>query len=117
MGIDYDLGLGILAKYEFAYVDEATTYHQVWDRQMSRNYCGGYESGIRIMEKFLAMQPKSLDEDTVRNGWVRTFVGRRGWAVLYDKDIWKGEKEYNVVLEYKPNYLLIWKTVMKVFLG
>jgi glycosyltransferase involved in cell wall biosynthesis len=116
MGIDYDLWLRISTKYEFDYLDESTFYFRIWAGQMSRNYVGRYVWGIKIMNNFLERHPNLIDENTVREAWAHTYVGRGDCWMGFEKDRLKALKDYLRALGYKPTYLPAWKAVVRLLL-
>ena len=116
MGIDYDLWLRISTKYEFGYLNEPTFIYRVWSGQMSRNYIGRYEWGIKIMRDFLKKHPNLVDEDTIREAWAHTYVGRGSCWANFGKDRLKAFKDYLRALGYKPTYLPAWKGVAGLLL-
>ncbi len=114
MGIDYDLWLRMSAKYDFYFVDEVLCHWRQWNGQLSQNYRGRYENGIRIMKKFLAKHPKLIPADVVAEAWAHTYVGR-GWCyAVREKDRRAAFGDYVTALKYKPTYLPAWKAMLKL---
>jgi glycosyltransferase involved in cell wall biosynthesis len=116
MGDDYDLWLRISAKYEFNYLNEPTFYYRVWSGQVSKNYLGRYEWGIKIMKNFLETHPNLIDEETVKEAWAHTYVGRGDCLMSFEKDRLKAFKDYLRALRYKPTYLPAWKEIVRLLL-
>jgi len=116
MGIDYDLWLRISTKYEFDYLNEPTFYYRVWAGQISRNYVGRYEWGMRIMKNFLKKHPNLVDEDMVKEAWAHTYVGRGACLMSFEKDRLNAFKDYLRALRYKPTYLPAWIEIVRLLL-
>jgi glycosyltransferase involved in cell wall biosynthesis len=117
MGIDWDLWLRYSLDWEFAYTPERTYIYRVWSGQMSTNYRGRYDFATRILNKFVTLHGKQLDQSYVKKAWADMYI-REG--VVYARN----EKLFLMPLRkilhglwLDPLKLYGWKSLAKLLLG
>lgn len=77
MGIDWDLWLRMSVHYHFDYVDEPLLIYRVGHSgQMSKNYAVREQDTMRIMEQFIAANPKLLPKELVRWAFAYSYCNR-----------------------------------------
>jgi len=113
MGIDYDLWLRLSAHYQFDFTPAATVRYRVWSGQMSKNYRQRYESGIAIMQRFLADNEGVVEPTVVRRAWAHTYAGRGDCILWNEKDRLAAMRDYARALGFGPLQWSTWRSILR----
>lgn len=113
MGIDYDLWLRLSAHCEFDFVPEPTVRYRIWSGQMSKNFRGRYEAGIRIMQRFIEQNPNAVPEGVLRDAWAHTYTGRGNRILWQEKDRRSAFRDYLRALSFRPGYWPVWRSMLR----
>jgi len=116
MGIDYDLWLRLSAYYQFDFIAEPTVRYRIWAGQMSKNYRKRYESGIRIMQRFLERNPGVVGDSVARCAWAHTYTGRGNSTLWHEKDRVAAFRDYLRALSFRPAYWPAWRSMLRALL-
>jgi glycosyltransferase involved in cell wall biosynthesis len=113
MGIDYDLWLRLSAHCQFDFIAEPTVRYRIWPGQMSKNYRQRYESGIRIMQRFLERNPGVVGDSVARCAWAHTYTGRGDSTLWQEKDRVAAFRDYLRALSFRPAYWPAWRSMLR----
>jgi glycosyltransferase involved in cell wall biosynthesis len=113
MGIDYDLWLRLSAHYQFDFIAEPTARYRIWAGQMSKNYRLRYESGIRIMQRFLERNPGAVQRSVARCAWAHTYTGRGNSTLWQEQDRVAAFRDYLRALSIQPAYWPAWRSMLR----
>ena len=113
MGIDYDLWLRLSAHCQFDFIAEPTVRYRIWPGQMSKNYRQRYESGIRIMQRFLERNPGVVGDSVARRAWAHTYTGRGDSTLWHEKDRVAALRDYLRALSFRPAYWPAWRSMLR----
>lgn len=113
MGIDYDLWLRLSAHCQFDFIAEPTVRYRIWPGQMSKNYRQRYESGIRIMQRFLERNPGVVGDSVARRAWAHTYTGRGDSTLWQEKDRVAAFRDYVRALSFRPAYWPAWRSMLR----
>jgi glycosyltransferase involved in cell wall biosynthesis len=113
MGIDYDLWLRLSAHCQFDFIAEPTVRYRIWPGQMSKNYRQRYESGIRIMQRFLERNPGLVGDSVARRAWAHTYTGRGDSTLWQEKDRVAAFRDYLRALSFRPAYWPAWRSMLR----
>jgi glycosyltransferase involved in cell wall biosynthesis len=113
MGIDYDLWLRLSAHCQFDFIAEPTVRYRIWPGQMSKNYRQRYESGIRIMQRFLERNPGVVGDSVARRAWAHTYTGRGDSTLWQEKDRVAAFRDYMRALSFRPAYWPAWRSMLR----
>jgi glycosyltransferase involved in cell wall biosynthesis len=113
MGIDYDLWLRLSAHCQFDFIAEPTVRYRIWPGQMSKNYRQRYESGIRIMQRFLERNPGVVGDSVARRAWAHTYTGRGDSTLWQEKDRVAAFRDYLRALSFRPAYWPAWRSMLR----
>jgi len=103
MAIDWDLWLRMSVHFSFAFVDEPLLLYRVGHPgQMSKNYFVREKDTMRIMQKFVAANPRLLPRDLVR--WTMAYsCCNRGYN-FRAVDGWKSLQFYLQAIGWRWNH-------------
>ena len=113
MGIDYDLWLRLSAHCQFDFIAEPTVRYRIWPGQMSKNYRQRYESGIRIMQRFLERNPGTVSDSVARRAWAHTYTGRGDSTLWQEKDRVAAFRDYVRALSFRPAHWPSWRAMLR----
>ena len=113
MGDDYDLWLRLSAHCEFDFIQQSTVRYRVWSGQMSKNYRKRYESGIRIMERFLSKNQGLVAGAVVREAWAHTYAGRGDCILWRENDRLAAMRDYARALRFGPLRWRTWRAILR----
>jgi glycosyltransferase involved in cell wall biosynthesis len=113
MGIDYDLWLRLSAHCQFDFITEPTVRYRIWPGQMSKNYRQRYESGIRIMQRFLERNPGVVGDSIARRAWAHTYTGRGDSTLWHEKDRVAAFRDYLRALSFRPAFWPAWRSMLR----
>ena len=113
MGIDYDLWLQLSAHCLFDFIAEPTVRYRIWPGQMSKNYRQRYESGIRIMQRFLERNPGVVGDSVARRAWAHTYTGRGDNTLWHEQDRVAALRDYLRALSFRPAYWPAWRSMLR----
>lgn len=116
MGIDYDLWLRISPYYKFHFIDDKSYRYRQWEGQMSRHHDRRFECGIKIMKRFIDSHPGLVDDETIREAWAHTFVGRGRTLLEVERKRAAAASHFFAALREKPDYIPAWKSLVKAML-
>ncbi len=116
MGIDYDLWLRLSAHYDFDFISEPTVRYRIWSGQMSKNYRGRYEAGIRIMQKFIDQNPQLVPQAVLREAWAHTYTGRGNRILWQEQDRRAAFRDYFRALSFRAAYWPAWRSMLRSLL-
>lgn len=115
-GEDYEMWLRLSAHFEFDFVAQSTMRYRIWGGQMSRDYRGRYETGIRIMQNFLNNNPGAVDQAVVRRAWAHTYTGRGNVTLWRGRDRINALRDYLRALRFRPDYWPAWRAILRSFI-
>jgi glycosyltransferase involved in cell wall biosynthesis len=115
-GEDYEMWLRLSPHYEFDFVPVAAMRYRTWGGQMSRDFRGRYETGIRVMQKFLDQNPDAVDALAVRSAWAHTYTGRGNVTLWRGRDRLGALRDYLKALSFRPSYWPAWRAIARSFI-
>lgn len=113
MGFDYDLWLRLSAHCEFDFIKEPTVRYRIWSGQLSRNYRGRYEVGIRVMQRFIDQNPGLVPRPVLREAWAHTYTGRGNTVLWRERDRRAAFRDYLQALSFRPGYWPVWRAMLR----
>jgi len=116
MSIDYDLWLRISVKYHFLHLDEPLANYRIWEGQMSHKTGERLDNFFRLLDRFLAENPRAASPAAVRRGYAHAHVTRGHWHGTEGR---KGQalRDFGRAFAQRPHDARMWRNLIKVLTG